>query len=185
MDNPPPHPPAPQTSKNSGLAIWSLVLGILSLTLCSLFAGIPAVICGHMASGRIKRSGGLLAGRGLALAGLITGYVSIGLGLLLVPMMLAIAVPNFVKARDTARKNACVNNLRQIDSAIRAFALDNNKQPTDPVTFNDLTPYLKRTLICPAGGTSMQDSYQVTDCQSPPTCISSGGGASHGHVLPR
>jgi len=183
MNNPPPIPPVPQTSKNSGLAIWSLILGILSLTLCTLFTGIPAVICGHIASGRIKRSGGLLAGQGLALAGIITGYISIGLSLLVVPLLMAIAVPNFVKAREAAQRNACINNLRRLEGAVQIFALEKKKRETDPVTFNDLTPYLKATLICPAGGTSMQDSYQVTDCQSQPTCISSGGGASHGHLL--
>jgi type II secretory pathway pseudopilin PulG len=138
-----------------------------------------------MASGRVKRSGGLLTGQGLALAGLITGYISIGLSLLLVPMMLAIAIPNFVKARETAQRNACISNLRQLDGAIEAFALDKKKQSTDPVTFNDLTPYLRGTLVCPAGGTSISDSYRVTDVQSPPTCISPNGGAAHGHVLPR
>jgi competence protein ComGC len=185
MNDAPSVPPVPSTSKNSPLAIWSLVLGILSLTLCSLFAGIPAVICGHMACGRIKRSGGLLAGQGLALAGLITGYISIALAVVMVPMMLAIAVPNFVKARESAQKNVCISNLRQLNGAIEAFALEKKKQSTDPVTLNDLTPYLKRTLVCPAGGTSIQDSYRVTDCQSLPTCISPGGGAAHGHVLDR
>jgi competence protein ComGC len=148
-----------------------------------LFAGIPAVICGHLASGRIKRSGGLLDGQGLALAGIITGYISIGLSLLVIPLMLAIAVPNFVRARETARRNACIKNLRQLDGAIQEFALENKKQPTDPVTLNDVTSYLKTTLVCAVGGTSLYDSYQVTDCQSPPVCISRGGGAAHGHVL--
>ena len=185
MNNAPPIPPAPQPLKSSALAIWSLVLGILSLTLCALFAGIPAVICGHMASGRIKRSSGVLTGEGLALAGIITGYISIGLSLLVIPLMLVIAVPNFVRARETAQRNACINNLRQLDGAIQEFALENKKQPTDPVTLKDVTPYLKTTLVCPVGGTSIYDSYRVTDCQSPPTCISSGGGAAHAHVLPQ
>jgi hypothetical protein len=79
----------------------------------------------------------------------------------------------------------CIRNLRQLAGAIEAFALENKKRPTDPVTFNDLKPYLRGTLVCRAGGTSIQDSYRVTDCQSPPTCISPGGGAAHGHVLDR
>jgi hypothetical protein len=186
MDNtPPPLSSASQQPKNSALAIWSLVLGILSLTLCSLFAGLPAVICGHMASGRIKRSGGLLTGRGLAVAGLITGYISIGFTLFLVPMVLAVAIPNFVKARETAQRNSCINNLRQLQSAMQVAAQSNKKQPTDPVTLDDLMPYLKANMVCPAGGTSIQDSYRVTDYQSPPTCISPDGGAAHGHVLDR
>lgn len=183
MNGTPSIPPVPQPPKNSALAIWSLVLGILSLTMCSLFTGIPAIICGHMACGRIKRSGGLLTGQGLALAGLITGYISLAFLVVLVPLLAAIAIPNFVKAREVAQRNACINNLRQIDGAIQQFALENKKQATDPVTLNDLTPFLKTTLVCPAGGTSLQDSYQVTDCQTAPTCIAPGGGAAHGHAL--
>jgi competence protein ComGC len=184
MNNASPIPPVPQP-KNSPLAIWSLVLGILSLTFCSLFAGVPAVICGHIASGRIKRSDGLLTGQGLALTGLITGYISVALAIVVFPMMLAIAIPNFVKARETAQRNLCINNLHQIDAAIQAFALEHKKQATDPVTLQDLRPYLKAPIVCVAGGTSIEDSYQVTDCQSPPVCIAPGGGAAHGHVLPR
>jgi hypothetical protein len=93
--------------------------------------------------------------------------------------------PNVVRARETAQRAACINNLRQLEGAIQQFALENRKRPTDPVTLNDLMPYLKGSLVCPAGGTSIRNSYRVTDCQSPPTCISAFGRAAHGHVLPR
>lgn len=48
---------------------------------------------------------------------------------------------------------------------------------------DEVRPYLKAPVVCPAGGSSMQDSYRVTDCQSAPTCIAPGGGVGHGHVL--
>lgn len=67
---------------NESLAIASLVCGILSLVCFGAFAGIPAVICGHLGLGKIKRSGGQLRGGGMALAGLIMGYVSLGLTLI-------------------------------------------------------------------------------------------------------
>src|SRR5437016_4388845 len=108
--NQPPSFPTPVQPKNSGLAIASLVLGILSLTCFYLFSGIPAVICGHMAHSRIRRSGGALEGGGLALAGLITGYIGIALSIVIIPLMAAIAIPNFVKARTTAQMNGCINN---------------------------------------------------------------------------
>lgn len=64
---------------NESLAIVALVAGILSLVCMGAFAGIPAVICGHLGLGKIKRSGGQLRGGGMAIAGLVMGYVSIGL----------------------------------------------------------------------------------------------------------
>ena len=172
MNEPPPvsssGPP-----KSSGLAITSLILGILSLTCFLFLSGIPAVICGHLAYSRIKRSGGALTGNGLALAGLITGYIGIGLSLFMIPLMVAIAIPNFVKARNSAMMNACINNLRQIDSAKREWALEKRKDPTDAPTAKDLDAYLKSggvgIMTCPAGGT-----YTINSVGEKPTCSISG-----------
>jgi hypothetical protein len=123
------------------------------------------VICGHLAYSRIKRSSGALVGQGLALAGLVTGYVSIGLSVFLLPMMLAIAIPNFVKARNASMMNACINNLRQIDAAKQQWALENEKKSDAVPTAQDLTPYLKSFPKCPAGGT-----YTIGAVSNAPTC---------------
>jgi hypothetical protein len=170
MNEPPSVLTAPMQPKNCGLAIWSLVLGILGLTCFWLLTAIPAVICGHMAYSRIRRSAGVLTGEGLALGGLITGYIGIAFSILLIPLMAAIAIPNFVRARTTAQMNACVNNLRQIDTAIQMWAVENKKPDNAPVTFDDIKPYLKTPLICPAGGTSITDSYSITTAGERPTC---------------
>jgi competence protein ComGC len=166
---------APQP-KTSTLAIWSLVLSILGLVLLLVCIGplfaIPGVICGHLAYSRIKRSSGALAGEGMALAGLITGYVSVGLSVFLLPMMLAIAIPNFVKARETAQMNTCINNLRMIDAAKQEWALENNKQSTDTPTQADLihlknNQYFKNGQFptCLAGGV-----YTINPVGEAPTC---------------
>ena len=55
------------------LAIWSLVLSLLGLFCCGFFAGIPAIILGHMSLGKLKREPHI-QGRGLAIAGLCIGY---------------------------------------------------------------------------------------------------------------
>jgi competence protein ComGC len=169
MDTPPSSAPE---AKNSGLAIWSLVLGILGLVLLLFCVGplfaIPAVICGHIAYGRIKRSGGALSGQGLALAGLITGYVTIGLAIIVIPMMAAIAIPNFVKARDTAQKNQCINNLRIIDGAKQQWALENNKTADAIPTAQDLDKYIPKgfnSLHCAKDGT-----YTINKVGEAPTC---------------
>jgi hypothetical protein len=64
-------PPAPTHSK----ATVSLVLGILSLVMCGLFTGIPAMITGRQAKREIAESQGRLGGEGLASAGFITGLI--------------------------------------------------------------------------------------------------------------
>lgn len=83
------HPGAgPALSKTNSLAIASLVCGILSLvTFCfcgGLFFGLPAVICGHMSMGQIKSGKQQQDGHGLALAGLICGYIGLGIFLLMI-----------------------------------------------------------------------------------------------------
>ena len=171
MNEPPLSVPAPAPPKNCGLAIWSLVLGILGLTCFWLLTAIPAVITGHIAYSRIRRSAGALTGEGLALGGLITGYIGIALSMLILPMMAAIAIPDFVKARSVAQMNACISNLRQIDGAIETWAVENKKPEGTPVTYQDISPYFKATLVCPAGGTSFNDSYSLRTVGQRPTCL--------------
>ena len=78
----------------SGLAVASLILGIAGIALCiGPVAGIPAVICGHLAQSKIKASGGTVGGTGLATAGLVTGYLSV-VWIVVMGMLAAIAIPN-------------------------------------------------------------------------------------------
>lgn len=92
-----------KAAKTSALAIWSLVLGILSLTCFGLLSGIPAIICGHIARSEIKKSKGRLEGEGMALAGLITGYIGIFfVTIAILGMIAAISIPTFAAYRNRA-----------------------------------------------------------------------------------
>jgi type II secretory pathway pseudopilin PulG len=124
---------------------------------------------------RIKHSAGLLKGQGMAIAGLVTGYFSIAI-IPVIAILAAIAIPNFVHARQTAQKNACINNLRQIDGAKQMWALENKKESTAIPAPEDLDAYLKTSLgslKCPAGGV-----YTIGAAGEKPTCSVSG------HELP-
>ncbi|WP_372013122.1 DUF4190 domain-containing protein [Pseudoxanthomonas sp. 10H] len=65
-----------QIRQTSSLAIASLVSGILGWTLLPFIGTVVAIITGHMARAEIRRSSGRLAGDGLAIAGLVLGWVS-------------------------------------------------------------------------------------------------------------
>ena len=63
--------------KTSTLAIISLVAGILGWTLLPILGSLGAIITGHMARGEIRRSNGALDGDGMALIGLVLGWLSV------------------------------------------------------------------------------------------------------------
>ena len=73
--------PGPSLPVTNGLAIASMICGILSLVFfcfCGgLFLGIPAVICGHLSLNQLNAPGNSQQGRGMAVAGLICGYLGI------------------------------------------------------------------------------------------------------------
>ena len=109
-------PPAerrgPATS-GSGKAVASLVLGLLTFCLPILLA-IPAIILGILAIVDINRSRGRITGKGMAIAGLITGSVG-NLTLILYILGLQASVTN---VRNAAARAQTQNNLKQIGLAM-------------------------------------------------------------------
>jgi len=91
-------------------------------------------------------------------------------------LLVALAVPNFLKTRTHARKQICIENLAQIESAKQLWGLENQKTDGDKAELADLvgtTSYMKHTPDCPAGG-----DYDTQVIGVVPTCSISG------HVLP-
>lgn len=84
-NNQPIPPPVPGTQPGAYvprptnvLAIVSLVFGMSAWVLLPFFGAIVAVVCGHLARGEIQRSQGAQDGDGLAIGGLIMGYLQLG-----------------------------------------------------------------------------------------------------------
>jgi type II secretory pathway pseudopilin PulG len=103
-----------QPAQTDGGAIASMVLGIASIVLClSFLAGIPAIILGHISLSRIKKSMGRLKGEGMALTGLILGYISLPFILIIA----AIAIPNLLRARTTANEAAAASTVRTLNTS--------------------------------------------------------------------
>ena len=99
--------------------------------------------------------------------------VEIMIVVLIIGILLAIAIPNFVRARNTSRAKACQANLKQIDSATEQYLMD-NRTTTYPA-FTALSPnYIKTTPACPSGG-----SYTMGTASANPSCgIGDNGTAS-------
>ena len=109
----------------------------------------------------------------------------------IIGLLATIAIPNFVRARLTAQRNACINNLRQIDGAKQQWALENKAAQTATPTALNIQPYMGRgtggTLpTCPAdSANSFATSYSLNDLQTAPSCLILPGvpGDNTGHHL--
>jgi prepilin-type N-terminal cleavage/methylation domain-containing protein len=107
--------------------------------------------------------------------------VEIMIVVLIIGILMAIAVPNFIRARETSRRNSCIANLKQIDSAKEQWAMDNKKATGDACQMSDVAgTYMKGAATgpsCPSGG-----AYTVDVVGTNPSCSKSA--APDLHVLP-
>lgn len=73
----------------------------------------------------------------------------------IIGLLCAVAIPNFIHARELSRLRSCVNNLRQIDGAKDQWALEVGKSTGDPCAMDDIMPYLRRSEPkCPVGNSA-------------------------------
>lgn len=129
---PSPLPPSQESSspKTPGLAIASLVLGIISVMGAAILIipTILAIVFGHMSYSRIKKDS-RLGGSGLALTGLILGYVSILFGIFSAGLLAAMAIPAFQKVRQESYHKMMRNDARQIANAAQQIMLAEGEKP--------------------------------------------------------
>ena len=99
--------------------------------------------------------------------------IEIMIVVLIIGLLAAIAIPSFVRARDRARTNACINNLRQIEYAKETWAMENNADFGADVDDEAWEAIRGGALpTCPAGGEYTPGAVGTT-----PTCD------VDGHVL--
>ncbi len=110
--------PPDQAPHTSGKAVASLICGFWFFFFPS---AIAAIILGHLSLGDIRKSAGRLRGRGVAVAGLVFGY----LGVVLIPVALVVAalvIPNLLRSRLAANEASAVASLRTIDQAANTYS---------------------------------------------------------------
>jgi len=95
----------------------------------------------------------------------------------IIALLAAIAIPNFVKARTTSQKTACIANMKQIDGAKATWAMEMKKSSSAtpaPTELYGPTLYIREVPGCPGGGTYAENAVNVK-----PTCTLS----TEGHTL--
>jgi prepilin-type N-terminal cleavage/methylation domain-containing protein len=73
----------------------------------------------------------------------------------IIGLLAAIAIPSFMKARTTSQKNACIENIRQIEGGKEQWAMEANKKTGDDIVTTAVAAYIKGGVFpgCPASGT--------------------------------
>jgi prepilin-type processing-associated H-X9-DG protein len=147
-------PPGP-LPKTSGLAIASLVLGILGLLcLVPIVSPILAVVFGIIAIKQIAKSDGLSRGRSQAVSGLAIG----GIALLLQGVMLQQVL---YQAREVSRREFCLSNMKALGLVIAMYADENGGRI--PRNLEDARKFYTsdEILICPSAKNGNTPSYQI------------------------
>lgn len=109
----------------------------------------------------------------------------------IIGMLAAIAIPNFVNAREKAKRTACIQNLKQLDGAKQQWSIENRAAQTATPTPAQIQPYLGRGTggvlpTCPSDqANTFATSYSLNDLQTVPTCLIQPGVAGDitGHRL--
>ena len=104
--------------------------------------------------------------------------VEIMIVVLIIGLLAAIAIPNFIKARKTTQMNACIDNLRVIQGAVEQFKMERKSDPEKVADLCGADNYIKVEPKCPSDKTS---SYELKDgrpvCKAPAV-------DGYPHVLP-
>ena len=118
----------------------------------------------------------------------------------IIGLLAAIAIPSFMKARTTAQKNSCINNLRQIESAKDQYAVEQGRTngwdfASEAAACSNLvglqSGYIKTNPACPASADANAKGsiartvadYVINPIGTPPSCavVPSGTDA---HIIP-
>lgn len=107
--------------------------------------------------------------------------VEIMIVVLIIGILLAIAVPQWVATRSRTQQRTCLTHLRAISHAKEQWAMEFNKSTGDAVLVGNLVPtYLKGTVLpaCPGGGT-----ITINNVGTEPACTL-GAAPTFPHLMP-
>jgi prepilin-type N-terminal cleavage/methylation domain-containing protein len=109
--------------------------------------------------------------------------VEILIVILIIGMLLAVAVPGFVRARQTSQARNCQSNLKQLFGAKERWAMDNHRDESSTPAMSELVGpalYIKATPTCQANG-----NYEIGSLDTLPTCSIGGtAGDNNAHLMP-
>lgn len=153
MPGPVPHAAYTGLPVRTGMATGALVCGIVGMVTCLPLA-IVGLVLGIIALVRANNEPLTYGGRGRAIAGICTG----GIGLVVMPLMIAILLPSLSRARELSKRLVCGANLKGLGTSMLIYINENNAVSDDMFqTFVDTGEIVPKQLICPSSGKTLED----------------------------
>jgi hypothetical protein len=160
--------PAPYgvAKKRTGLAVASLVVGVVSLVTFSLLivGAVVGIVLGIVAVTRAGREPEVYGGRGLAVGGIVTSALSL---VMILPLMLvaAIAIPNLLAARRAANEASAIHNVRML-----IYAEGEYSASTGGGEFGTMEDLAKAGLVEGQLADGLHNGYMFTLVATDDTC---------------
>ena len=150
------HPSDQPEGEQKGLAIFALILGIVSFLTFSLFlvGAIVGIVVSSKAMGRARREPWQYGGRGLAIAGLVLSIVSLT-SIIPILFIAVISIPNLMASYRAANEGSAIHSLRQIASAQAVYQSTTSKYAT-------LEELADKGLIDAKLGSGTKNGYKFT-----------------------
>ena len=119
--------PNAQTEPRKGLALWSMILGILGLPTvgCLVVGAITSIVLGIMALSRANKNPAEYGGKGMAITGIVTSVVGLTIAPFVIGIIAAIAIPGLLRARVSANEAGAIADVRTVIAAEMAYSMSN------------------------------------------------------------
>jgi prepilin-type processing-associated H-X9-DG protein len=130
----------PVKTAGVGLAVASMVLGILSILCGGFILGVPAIVVGIFA---LRKQ----SGKGMAIAGIATGSIGTVVGTFVLVISLGIMLPALSMAREKALRINCASQMKSIGLCLKQYAMDYNDM-LPPSGARGLDILVKNVYLC-------------------------------------
>jgi prepilin-type N-terminal cleavage/methylation domain-containing protein len=102
--------------------------------------------------------------------------VEIMIVIAIIALLAAIVIPNLLRAGARSQATTCINNLRQLDTAVQQFSIEARKSVGDTINYpDDLTPYIKLNRVGSLPGCPTKGSYSLNTVGNQPSSFCSLG----------
>ncbi len=129
--------------KTSGMAVWSLILSFIPI------ACLVGLILGIISAVKIGKRKGELKGQGLAIGGIVIGSLNALASCFILPILAAIAIPNFISYSNKAKDATVTATARAVQIAVEEYRMERNDWPRNAGDIEPLLPEETRQLKNP------------------------------------